>query len=103
MLEGPTANVVIRRGGELLTPDPKAGLLHGTTQQTIFAHAAEAGLLCSYTDLTVDDLTAADGVWLTSSARISVPLNTLDGEELRHPGTHPGTCARTAPDPAPSD
>lgn len=83
VLEGPTANVVIRRGGELLTPDPKAGLLHGTTQQTIFAHAAEAGLLCSYTDLTVDDLTAADGVWLTSSARISVPLNTLDGEELR--------------------
>lgn len=84
VLEGPSANVVIRRGGELLTPDPKAGLLHGTTQQTIFSHAAEAGLLCSYTDLTVDDLMSADGVWLTSSARTCVPVTALDGTALAH-------------------
>lgn len=82
VLEGTTANVVVQRGGELLTPDPKAGLLHGTTQQTVFTRAAEAGFLCSYTDLTVDDLMSADGVWLTSSARISVPVRTLDGQPV---------------------
>lgn len=82
VLEGPTSNVIIRRGHELLTPDPKAGLLHGTTQQTIFAAAAEHGYLCSYADLTRDDLLTADGAWMVSSARVAVPFRSLDGEAV---------------------
>lgn len=82
VLEGPTANVIIRRGHELITPDPKAGLLHGTTQQTIFSAAADHGFLCSYADLTRDDLLTADGAWLVSSARVAIPIRSLDGEAL---------------------
>ncbi|GAA4283556.1 aminodeoxychorismate lyase [Brevibacterium daeguense] len=82
VLEGPTSNVIVQRGNRLLTPDPKAGLLHGTTQQTVFARAAAAGFECTYADLRVEDLTAGDGVWLTSSARLCVPIRTLDGVEL---------------------
>lgn len=83
-LEGPTSNLLVRRGIELLTPDPKAGLLHGTTQQSVFARAADDGFLCSYTDLTEEDLLAADGAWLTSSGRRCVPIVSFDGTEIRH-------------------
>jgi 4-amino-4-deoxychorismate lyase len=82
VLEGPTSNVIVQRGRQLLTPDPKAGLLHGTTQRTVFARAAEQGFECTYADLRVEDLTAGDGVWLTSSARLCVPIRSLDGVEL---------------------
>ena len=82
VLEGPTANLVILRGDELLTPDPRAGLLHGTTQRAAFAGAEAAGLTARYGDLTVEDVVAADGAWLLSSTRTAVPLLSLDGKDL---------------------
>src|SRR5699024_10725044 len=48
VLEGPTANLIIRRGDRLLTPNPEAGLLSGTTQRLIFDHAEELGLQAEY-------------------------------------------------------
>ena len=82
VLEGPTANLVIRRGDELLTPDPRAGLLHGTTQRAAFAGAEAAGLSVRYADLTVEDVVTADGAWLLSSTRTAVPLLSLDGRDV---------------------
>jgi 4-amino-4-deoxychorismate lyase len=82
VLEGPTANLVVRRGDELLTPDPRAGLLHGTTQRAAFAGAEAAGLAARYADLTVEDVVTADGAWLLSSTRTAVPLLSLDGRDV---------------------
>lgn len=82
LLEGPTSNLVIRRGEELVTPDPKAGILHGTTQRTVFSHAAEAGLLTSYGDLRLEDLMNVDGAWLVSSVRAAVPITAVDGTDI---------------------
>lgn len=54
VLEGPTANLDIRRGQRLQTPDPTAGLLSGTTQRLLFDHTSELGLRAEYADLSLD-------------------------------------------------
>lgn len=82
VLEGPTANLIIRRGDHLLTPNPEAGLLSGTTQRLIFDHAEELGLSAEYADLRLDDVKAADGAWYVSSMRTAVALRELDGNAI---------------------
>ena len=81
-LEGPTSNLIIKRGDQLITPDPKTGLLHGTTQQTIFTEAAAAGFDVSYADIDRDALLSADAVWMVSSTRLAAPVRAIDGEEI---------------------
>jgi 4-amino-4-deoxychorismate lyase len=82
VLEGPTANLIIRRGDRLLTPNPEAGLLSGTTQRLIFDHAEDLGLRAEYADLSLDDVKAADGAWYVSSMRTAVALRELDGNAI---------------------
>jgi 4-amino-4-deoxychorismate lyase len=94
VLEGPTSSVVVRRGDEVLTPPPAAGILHGTTQRSIFAHLAERGTTAEYRDLTVDDLRSADAAWLVSSVRMAAPIAELDGVPM--PVDHHATAALNA-------
>ena len=82
VLEGPTANLIIRRGDRLLTPNPEAGLLSGTTQRLIFDHAEELGLRAEYADLRLEDVKEADGAWFVSSMRTAVALHELDGNAI---------------------
>ena len=82
VLEGPTANLIIRRGDRLLTPNPDAGLLSGTTQRLIFDHAEELGLQAEYADLRLEDVKEADGAWFVSSMRTAVALHELDGNAI---------------------
>ena len=82
VLEGPTANLVIRRGDRLLTPNPEAGLLFGTTQRLLFDHAEELGLQAEYADLRLEDVKTADAAWFVSSMRTAVALRELDGNAI---------------------
>ncbi|MDN5807191.1 MAG: aminotransferase class IV [Brevibacterium sp.] len=82
VLEGPTSNLIIRRGDRLLTPNPEAGLLSGTTQRLIFDHASELGLSAEYADFGLNDVIAADGAWYVSSIRTAVSLHQLDGNPI---------------------
>ena len=82
VLEGPTANLIIRRGDRLLTPNPDAGLLSGTTQRLIFDHAEDLRLRAEYADLRLDDVKEADGAWFVSSMRTAVALRELDGNAI---------------------
>ncbi|WP_152347144.1 aminotransferase class IV [Brevibacterium sp. CFH 10365] len=82
VLEGPTANLLIRRGDRLLTPNPDAGLLSGTTQRLIFDHAEVLGLQAEYADLRLQDVKDADGAWFVSSMRTAVAVRELDGNAI---------------------
>lgn len=82
VLEGPTSNIIIRRGDRLLTPDPEAGLLSGTTQRLIFDHADRLGLRPEYADLSLEDVKTADGAWYVSSMRTAAALRELDGNAI---------------------
>ncbi|RBY97166.1 branched-chain amino acid aminotransferase [Blastococcus sp. TF02-8] len=79
LLEGPTSSVVWAAGGTLHTPPLDTGILAGTTQARLFAQAEADGWPTAVTPGTVEDLHAADAVWLLSGVRGAAAVHTLDG------------------------
>ena len=79
LLEGPTSTVAWAIGGTLHTPPTETGILPGTTVARLFERAAADGWPTARTRGTVDDLHAADAVWLLSGVRGAAPVHTLDG------------------------
>lgn len=82
VMEGPTSSVILRSGGVYVTPAPSGAILHGTTQQSVFEYLEAQGEHTEYRDVTVDELRAADAVWLVSSVRLAVSVTELDGEPM---------------------
>ena len=78
VLEASRANVFVRGDdGVLRTPPADGRILPGVTRALIMAGGAVEA------SLTLDDLTAAAGVWITSALRGAVPVVELDGTPLR--------------------
>ena len=82
VLEAPTASVVVRVGDRFVTPAPSAGILHGTTQLSLFTHLEQRGFATAYDTVAVDDLAGADAVWLLSSVRLAAPVSAVDGHAI---------------------
>lgn len=86
VLEGATSTVVIvKKGGRLRTPKPGPGILPGTTQAALFAHAQAQGWKCKQKDMYVSELYKAESVWLVSSTRMYARVRKLDGKKLAKP------------------
>jgi 4-amino-4-deoxychorismate lyase len=82
VLEAPTASVVWSIDRALhTTPTGGTGILAGTTQQLLFANAVTAGWRTYESLATVDELHAADVVWIVSSVRGPVDVVELDGKQ----------------------
>ena len=80
VLEAPTGSAVWAVGRTLhTTPTGSTGVLAGTTQRLLFERAAAAGWQVQETLARVEDLHAADVVWIVSSTRGPVDLVELDG------------------------
>ncbi|MDQ1076232.1 MULTISPECIES: aminodeoxychorismate lyase [Microbacterium] len=79
VLEAPTASVILRSGNRFVTPEPAAGILHGTTQRSLFTHLAQRGFSTVYEPVLLSDLRAADAAWLLSSVRLAAPISAVDG------------------------
>ncbi len=88
VLEAPTGSVVWAVGTSLhTTPTGDTGILAGTTQQLLFERAAAADWTTHETLATLEDLHAADVVWVISSVRGPVDIVELDGKQrARMPG-----------------
>lgn len=82
VLEAPTASLILRVDGRFVTPAPNGGILHGTTQLSLFAHLAQQGHEIAYEIIPVAALTQADAAWLVSSVRLTVPITAVDGVEV---------------------
>jgi len=80
LLEGPTSSLVLRFGDRFVTPEPGAGILHGTTQLSLFAWLAEQGFDTGYETLPVSALREADAAWLLSSVRLAAGITAVDGD-----------------------
>lgn len=82
VLETPTGTAVWAVGRTLRSTAPGAtGILGGTTQQRLFARAADAGWTVEETTARVDDLHEADVLWVVSSVRGPIDVVELDGKQ----------------------
>ena len=82
VLEAPTASLILRRGDTFVTPAPHGGILHGTTQLSLFDHLAAQGLDTAYETIPVADLAGSDAAWLVSSVRLAAPISRIDGKSV---------------------
>lgn len=79
ILEAPTASLILRRGDTFVTPAPNGGILHGTTQLSLFDFLTARGLRVAYEMIPANQLAAADAAWLVSSVRLAAPVTAVDG------------------------
>jgi branched-subunit amino acid aminotransferase/4-amino-4-deoxychorismate lyase len=66
--------------GEFVTPE--RGVLEGVTRRAVLDVAVDEGIPARLGVLTVDDLSAADEVFLTSTAGGVMPVVSVDGRVL---------------------
>lgn len=82
VLEAPTASLVLKQGDRFVTPAPNGGILHGTTQLSLFEHLRAEGHETAYETVPVAALRTADAAWLLSSVRLAAPVTAVDGVEI---------------------
>jgi 4-amino-4-deoxychorismate lyase len=82
VLEGPTSSVILRFGERYVTPEPGAGILHGTTQVSLFEYLTDHGFEVAYERVPATDLGQADAAWLVSSVRLAAPVSAIDMRSL---------------------
>lgn len=82
VLEAPTASLILRTGERFVTPAPNGGILHGTTQLSVYEYLSERGFAAGYDRVPASDLPRADAAWLVSSVRLAVPITAVDGAAL---------------------
>jgi 4-amino-4-deoxychorismate lyase len=83
VMEGPVSSIMMRRGEVLLTPAPDIGILEGTTQKDVFAHAPLMGLEPLYAEIHLEELLAMDAVWMLGSGTLALPVHHIDGARIR--------------------
>lgn len=82
VLEAPTASLVLRFSDRFVTPAPSGGILHGTTQLSVYEYLTERGFQAGYDRIPASDLVKADAAWLVSSVRLAAPITAIDGVGL---------------------
>jgi 4-amino-4-deoxychorismate lyase len=82
VLEGPTSNVWWRRGRTLYTPALDTGILAGVTRAVLAEAAAGLGYELREGTFPVDELLAADEVFMSSSVREVMPVSAVDGQPI---------------------
>jgi branched-chain amino acid aminotransferase len=80
--EGATSNIFVVRGGEIVTPHLRVGLLPGITREVVCELADAMGRPVRHTTVRPAELRAADEVFLTSSVRGIMPVTKLDGAPI---------------------
>lgn len=83
VLEAPTASLILRFGDRFVTPAPNGGILHGTTQLSVYEHLVAQGFETAYDRIPAADLPRADAAWLVSSVRLAAAITAIDGASLR--------------------
>lgn len=82
VLEAPTASLILRVGDRFVTPAPNGGILHGTTQLSVYDHLTAQGLEAGYARIPASDLPRADAAWLVSSVRLAAPITAIDDVDI---------------------
>ncbi|MCC6369183.1 MAG: aminotransferase class IV [Bryobacterales bacterium] len=81
-----SANVFIVEGDRVWTPPLSCGCLPGVTRAVILEELRVPGTHIGERDLTLQELSAADDVFITSSTRDLLPVKEVDGMPMRQNG-----------------
>ena len=87
--EGPGFNVFAIKDGAVITPP--AGVLLGITRRTVFDICARLSLPCQAAPVSLEALTSADEVFITSTAGGVMPVGRIDGKTVGAGGVGPMT------------
>ncbi|HWA98924.1 MAG TPA: aminotransferase class IV, partial [Pirellulales bacterium] len=90
LTEGTSANVFLVRAGQVLSPEPR-NLLPGITRGVVFELAVREHIPVRETNLTPDDATEADEIFLTSTSIGVVHARSFDGKRIGEGGLGPIT------------
>lgn len=82
VLEGGSSNVFLVERGTLITPDVSAGILAGITRAQLLAVAAELGIAVQLKTPTLEQVYAADELFISSSIRELMPVVRLDDRTI---------------------
>lgn len=88
VLEGAASNIFIVQGGALITPPKGPEILPGITRDLVLELAHEQGIPAIERHFTLEELKAAEEIWLTSSTREILAVVELDGQPVS--GGKPG-------------
>ena len=80
-MECPNSSIVARYGGDFVTPDPRIGILNGTSQREMFAWALQEGHKAVYRKLPIAELREADSLYMTHGGWV-IPISEIDGRAL---------------------
>ncbi len=80
--EASTSNVFLVKDGKIVTPPKDHLVLPGITYDLVLELARSRGLPAEVRPVKVEELTAADEIWLSSSTKEVLPVTTLDGKPV---------------------
>lgn len=80
--EGAVSNVFMVKDGELATPPTGHLLLAGVTRELALILAREHGIRFVERAIPIEELQAAEEIWLSSSTREVLPVTRLDGQPV---------------------
>lgn len=79
---GTSSNVFVVRTGTLFTPLLTHAGVHGVMRRIVIATAREIGLLVEEAELTLDEVLAADEVFMTNAVFGIWPVNSIDSRSF---------------------
>lgn len=82
-----SANVCISQGADIWTPPLSSGCLPGITRQLLLQEVRVPGISIGERPLRLEDLEAADEVFITSTTRALLPVFSIEGLKIRTEGS----------------
>ncbi len=79
VVEGASSNLFVVRGGTLLTPSEREGILPGITRRTLLEVARELGVEVRFETVAREELRLCEEVFVSSSIREILPVVRIDG------------------------
>jgi len=93
LAEGAISNVLLIKGDVLISPDDASGLLPGITRKVVLELAGLAGLKTQLAPVTIQDVFAADEVFLTNSIMEVMPVVSVERHVVGDGKPGARTCA----------
>jgi D-alanine transaminase len=88
VLEGSSSNVFVVQAGQVFTSEKNNLVLPGITRDVVIELCQQCDIPMIEEAVSVDSLSSADEIWITSSTKECLPITQLNGQAVNN--AHPG-------------